>query len=251
MVADRTLAAAVGEAQQPVAPLPEGAPQKVHGVGVLREHHDLGVSVPRQLVQVLDQPSELAVRRQGGDPLQQAVYLPLFLDRLRLQLQGADVVGVRDLVERLVVGRVLFQGDRRFERLVAALLQRGAQRVEAAGEPAAVDGHHETDRGSLRAGGPLVGRRDVLVHSLVEAAFRFAHLDETVMHLPVRDGGRQYAGRGVLAQQLAGMPGDQAADGRVRQHDTDRRAALHGLQAPAGNARLVAQGAKQRGISQA
>ena len=76
VVADRTLAAAAGEAQQPVAPLPEGAPQKVHGVGVLREHHDLGVSVPRQLVQVPDQPSELAVRRQGGDTLQQAVYLP-------------------------------------------------------------------------------------------------------------------------------------------------------------------------------
>ena len=71
------------------------------------------------------------------------------------------------------------------------------------------------------------------------------------MHLPVGDRGRQHASRGVLAQQLAGMPGDQASDGRVREHDTDRRAALGGLQAPAGNARLVAQGAKQRGSSQA
>ena len=63
------LAAPPGETQQPqAAPRAQDAPQEVHCVGVLREHHDLAVPVTQQLVEGFSQARELAVWWQRPDP---------------------------------------------------------------------------------------------------------------------------------------------------------------------------------------
>ena len=64
------------------------------------------------------------------------------------------------------------------QRGVAAPLERGPHRREAAGETAPVDRHEEANRRPLRAGPRLVDLRDALLDGSVEIAFRLAQVDE-------------------------------------------------------------------------
>ena len=65
-----------------------------------------------QLVQRLRESSELGVRRQLQDPFEQFLDLVLFFQPGRAHRHGGQLVGVRNLVQDLVVWRVLFDDVR-------------------------------------------------------------------------------------------------------------------------------------------
>src|SRR4051794_9485101 len=91
--------------------------------------------------------------------------------------------------------------------------------IEAGGEAATVDGHHETARAALLFARLIVVGCDVLLDALVEAALGGREFDELVLDAPVSNTGRDLPGLKVAAQEFAGMARDVPVHGRVRAHE--------------------------------
>ena len=63
-----------------------------------------------------------------------------------------------------------------------------AQGAEAAGEPAAVDGHDETHRRALVEAGLVVSTGDVVLDSVIERLLFCRHLKEAIFDTAVGNG---------------------------------------------------------------
>ena len=173
-----------------------------------------------------------------ADACQQPADVARLLVDQRVRLGLGRLLGVHDVVDRLVVERVLVVGGGHPGQPV---LQSAPQGAEATGQAPPVDGHDETDRRLSPGLGIVIGGRNVVLDGVVQLALGLGHVDEYVFDDAVGHRRRDHAGLEIPSQQLTGVAGDQSSDRRTGQHDTDGGGPFAGFQVPARGCRRVAE----------
>ena len=192
----------------------------------LGEDHRLVVAILTKLVEDRLEAIELAVKRETSDASEKALDADRLLGSECFALLCSYIVCIQDLIDRLVVRHVLIcslqavkgAGFKGFE----PGFQGASKSAKAAGEPTAVNRHHESHRVPYLGASLVVDAANVVLNSFIERSLVWGQFEEVILDSSVGDRRGQKALFEVPSQKSARVSRNQSANWGVCQHNLER-----------------------------